>query len=167
MFVPRLVVPDPTDPHWIRRVNGGLNPCIAGSPQYSTGSVLANCVGYCYGRWYEIMDKDPQLCINSAYLWWSYNDGYERGQEPRVGCIMCYTSAGEGHVSIVEKISDNGNAVLTSNSAYEQTTFYTQTVYRSNNWTWNSSFTFQGCIYLPAIYDPNVFLAILKKKRNL
>ena len=167
-YVPRLTVPNNYDPHYTRITYGGLNPCIAGDPEAWTGSALANCVGYSTGRWYELLGYNPHLCPYDAKYWWSYNDGYSRGNVPQLGAIICFDSSNAGHVAVVEQIIDS-NTIVTSNSAYHQTIFYTQTLYRSNNWTWNSSFTFQGFIYLPTepIPQPDYIQYILKKHRRV
>lgn len=164
-FSPRLTVPANNDPYYTRPAYGGVNPCIPGNPQAWTGSVLANCVGYCWGRWWEIMDQNPGLCSNDAKYWWTYNDGYPRGSEPRLGAIICFTSSGQGHVAIVERVIDP-DTIVTSNSAYNQTIFYTQTLRRVNGWTWNSAFTFQGFIYLPGNLITHELLAAFSKRRR-
>ena len=148
-FTPRTTVPAIDDPHYTRTAYGGLNPCIPGIPEAWPGSVLANCVGYCWGRWWEILGTNPGLCPYDAKYWWSYNDGYNRGSEPRLGAIICFDVTGPGgHVAVVERIIDP-DTIVTSNSAYQQTIYYNQTLRRANNWTWHSDFTFQGFIYLP------------------
>ena len=164
-FTPRTTVPSTDDPYYTMIASAGLNPCIAGSPAAWTGSVLANCVGYCYGRWYEILQANPNLYTGDAKYWWTHNSQYEHGSEPRLGAIICFTSSGQGHVAIVEKIID-ANTIQTSNSAYQQTIYYNQTLSRANNWTWNSAFTFQGFIYLPGIVLSDSLLAALFKRRK-
>ena len=49
-FKPRMTVPSVTDKYWVHTSCGGLNECI----QISNGSCLPNCVGYAWGRFYEI-----------------------------------------------------------------------------------------------------------------
>ena len=164
-FTPRTTVPANDDPHYTRIADGGLNPCIPGDPPAWTGSVLANCVGYCYGRWYEILGYDPNLYTGDAKYWWGHNSQYTHGSEPRLGAIICFTSSGQGHVAIVEKVID-ANTIQTSNSAYHQTIYYNQTLTRSNNWTWNSAFTFQGFIYLPGNVITQELLATMFKRRR-
>ena len=164
-FTPRLTVPSANDPYYTLTAYGGLNPCIPGDPPAWTGSALANCVGYTTGRWYEILGTNPGLCPYDAKYWYGYNDGYTRGSVPRLGAIICFTSAGQGHVAVVEEIHD-ANTIKTSNSAYQQSIFYTQTLLYSNNWTWNSNYTFQGFIYLPDSVLTNEMLTILFARRR-
>ena len=92
-FTPRTTVPANDDPYYTMISYGGLNPCIAGDPAAWTGSVLANCVGYCYGRWYEILGYDPNLYTGDAKYWWGHNSQYTHGSEPRLGAIICFTSS--------------------------------------------------------------------------
>ena len=158
-FTPRFTVPANNDPLYTRPSDGGVNPCIPGNPEAWPGSVLANCVGYCWGRWWEILGSNPHLCPYDAKYWYAYNDGYTRGTEPRIGAIMCW-DASSGHVAVVEQVIDP-DTVITSNSAYGQTIFYTQVLRRANNWTWNSAFTFQGFIYLPGGVMSEELLSIL------
>lgn len=165
-FTPRFTVPSANDPYYTMTSYGGLNPCIAGDPAAWTGSVLANCVGYCYARWYEILLRDPHLYTGDAKYWWSHNSQYTHGSEPRLGAIICFSSAAQGHVAVVEQIIDH-DTIVTSNSAYHSTIFYTQTLRRANNWVWNSNFTFQGFIYLPSVPIPhNILAAIFKRRRK-
>lgn len=165
-FTPRTTVPANNDPHYTRTAYGGLNPCIPGIPEAWPGSVLANCVGYCWGRWWEILGTNPHLCTYDAKYWYGYNDGYARGTEPKLGAIICF-NATAGHVAIVEQIID-ADTIVTSNSAYQQTIYYNQTLRRANNWTWNSAFTFQGFIYLPSqpLSQSELLAAIAIKRRK-
>lgn len=164
-YVPRFTAPTSNDPHYTMTSYGGLNPCIAGSPAAWTGSVLANCVGYNYGRWYEILGYDPNLYTGDAKYWWTHNSQYKHGSEPKLGAIICFSSAAQGHVAVVEEIIDH-DTIVTSNSAYNSTIFYTQTLRRANNWTWHSNFTFQGFIYLPGTIQNNVLAAMFKRRRK-
>lgn len=165
-FTPRLTAPSANDPHYTMTSYGGLNPCIAGDPAAWTGSVLANCVGYNYGRWYELLGRDPHLYTGDAKYWWSHNSQYTHGSEPRLGAIICFSSAAQGHVAVVEQIIDH-DTIVTSNSAYHSTIFYTQTLRRANNWVWNSNFTFQGFIYLPgSVSELELLAAIFKRRRK-
>ena len=163
-FRPRLTVPSNDDPNYTRPAYGGRNNCIPGSPEAWPGSVLANCVGEVHGRWWEILGHDPGLCPYDAKYFWTYNDGYNRGSEPKLGAIICF-DATRGHVAVVERIID-ADTIVTSNSAYQQTIWYTQTLRRANNWTWNSAFTFQGFIYLPGYVLTEQMLAAFAIRRK-
>lgn len=157
-YNPRLTAPSTTDKHWIQRDKGGYNPCIL----IKGNSVLPNCVGYAWGRFMEILGKAPTLSRGNAENWWDYSDGYERGQTPRLGAVICWRKGkahnaddGAGHVAIVEEIAADGT-ITTSNSAYGGKRFYTQKL-KPPNYTWSSAFTKQGFIYNPAVEDGGKF----------
>lgn len=112
-----------------------------------------NCTWYAYGRAWELLGSRPTLSLNGAHKWYNYNDGYERGQEPRLGAIACWSDAGStvGHVAVVEAI--DGNNVTCSESGWSYTNGYFKTVTR-NRYNMNYSLggverKFQGYIYLP------------------
>lgn len=74
---------------------------------------------------------------------------------PQLGAIACwYDPYGyyAGHVAVVEQIYDSGH-ILTSNSGYEGTFFYTEDNYQSNDWIGDSishrPYRFRGFLYLP------------------
>ena len=127
-FTPRLTEPSYDDPHWIKTTYGGLNNCIAIN---GTTSCLPNCVGYVWGRAYEILGHRPNLSINNAYQFWGQNINggyYSYGQTPKLGAVICWGQAdfynantGQtertlGHVAIIEKIE--GNYITFSESNY-------------------------------------------------
>lgn len=112
-----------------------------------------NCTWYAYGRAWELLGSRPTLSLNGAHKWYNYNDGYERGQEPKLGAIACWSDAGStvGHVAVVEAI--DGNNVTCSESGWSYTSGYFKTVTRNR---YNMNYTlggverkFQGYIYLP------------------
>ena len=156
IFVPRLTAPSGNDKDYISVKKGGNNRCIIINEV--TGSVIPNCVGYTWGRFIEEADiKDCKLSRGNAENWWGYTqDGYERGQEPKLGAVICWRkgkvgveSDGAGHVGVVEKIENN--AVTVSMSAYKGTRWYTRT-FPKGSYNYNG-FVFQGFIYNPYIED--------------
>ena len=127
------------------------------NPFYLNGYGLANCTCYAFGRFWEISDTNhdysnyPTLSTGDAEDWWNYNDGYERGQEPQLGAVICFADgpySGDGHVAIVEEIYEDGS-IKTSNSAYGGRYFYTEVLYPSNNYIPEQGYVFQGFIYNP------------------
>lgn len=149
-FAKRTTAPSASDKNWIHTSKGGKNSCIP----ISGNSVLPNCVGYAWGRFMEILGRTPKLSRNNAEDWWAYNDGYARGQAPKLGAVACWRKGkagtgtdGAGHVAIVEEIYSDGS-FLTSNSAYKGTRFYTQKIGANKAL---SGYTFQGFIYNPAV----------------
>lgn len=154
-FVPRKTSPSPSDRHWLKTTRGGVNECI----DIGGGSVLPNCVGYAWGRFYEIIGSRPKLSTGNAENWYPNTaDGYERSSTPRLGAVACwrkgkeYNSAdGFGHVAIVEEILPNGDIVC-SNSAYGGSRFYVKTYLKSEGYNFGAH-TFQGFILPPVVFD--------------
>ena len=185
-FVPRTTAPDLTTAseeakYWISNQGnyGGFNRCLIISS--STGAVLPNCVGYAWGRFMEILgtapalpndNPTPNLSTSNAEDWYgNTSDGYERGQEPRLGAVICWrkgilgddpnvTGSDAGHVAIVEKINPDGS-IITSESGYLSTKpeydpdnsshFWTRTRENDGNWDQPSPYVFQGFIYCPSV----------------
>lgn len=119
---------------------------------YNSGYGMPNCTAYAWGRFYELSGKKPNLSINNAEDWYDYNDGYKRGKIPKLGAVIVWSKGnkrngndGSGHVAIVEKIYDDGS-ILTSNSAYHGTNFYTQRICKTYKLY---DYTFEGFIYNP------------------
>lgn len=150
-FSPRLTAPSAADKHWIHTSKGGLNECI----HIGNGSCLPNCVGYAWGRFYEIIGEKPKLSKNNAEMWYGNTaDGYKRSQTPALGAIACWSKGavgneadGAGHVAVVEQILPNGD-IVTSNSAYGGSRFYVKTYEKKNGYN-SGALKFQGFILPP------------------
>lgn len=156
-FIPRKTAPSTTDKYWIHTSKGGLNDCIL----ISGNSCIPNCVGYAYGRFYEIIGTKPKLSRANAENWYGYADGYKRSKTPALGAVICWAkgqvgvaSDGAGHVAIVEEIKSNGD-IITSNSGYNSTRFWLQTFTKASGYAMNG-YTFQGFILPP---DAEVFVS--------
>ena len=152
IYSPRINPPSETNKYYIKTTYNGYNRCIL--IDYVSGSVLPNCTGYAWGRFCECQDvHDCNLSRAQAEAWYYANDGYERGQLPKVGAVACWSdSAGDGHVAIVEKVYSNKD-ILTSNSAYNGSRFYLKTLKRSNDYSYGSTYHFQGFIYNPTEFE--------------
>ena len=149
-FVPRL---DDTgingNPHYYSR-----------NPFYQSGFGMPNCTCYAWGRFWEIGDpnnlyiNEPTLFTGDAGQWYGYtSDGYARGSTPQLGAVICFDNPGyAGHVAIVEQIDSNGD-IVTSNSAWQGTYFYLQTLRASNGYN-DRQYVFQGFIYNPYSFQP-------------
>lgn len=130
------------------------------NPFYPTYG-LPNCTCYAWGRFWEISDVVPHLPTGNGGEWWGRVSGYETGQTPQLGAVMCfYDPNGAGHVAIVEEITATGD-VVSSNSGYSRSPggyddpryFWTETNpvstgYRSS-WEVSRGYQFQGFIYNP------------------
>lgn len=149
-FKARLKAPSADSKFWKHTSAGGVNSCLL----IANGSCIPNCVGYSWGRWYEILGKKPALSRRNAELWFGYvADGYKRGRKPKLGAVACWrkgevgvSSDGAGHVAIVEKINADGSIVI-SESGYKTFRFRTRTI--KPPYSLGGSYVFQGFIYLP------------------
>lgn len=128
------------------------------NPFYQSGYGLPNCTCYAWGRFWEISDKagdgsnKPTLPTGDGGEWFPAVKGYETGQTAKLGAVMCWSkSGGAGHVAIVEQILENGD-IVTSNSAWQSTFFYTKTIYKSEGYDFGS-YNFQGFIYNPHVSE--------------
>lgn len=164
-FTPCLEEPSNLYPYWIKTTYGGYNRCIV--INRTTGSVLPNCTGWAWGRFLQENHlTNCSLSRGNAEVWYPYYmDGYQRGQTPKLGAIICWHSTRSGgHVAIVEVINSDGS-IVTSNSAYNGKTFYTKTLYPPNYYMGNA-YTFQGFIYPPNDFDPNPPEPKVKHKKH-
>ena len=145
VFRRRTTPPTSLNKYYIKTTFGGFNRCMQIG---ADGSVLPNCVGYAWGRFCEEQNiQDCRLSRGNAENWYPRSDGYQRGQYPKLGAVICWSdSSGDGHVAIVEKVYSNGD-VLTSNSAYNGSRFYMKTLTRSSNYYMGRTYSFQGFIY--------------------
>lgn len=154
-FKARLVAPSTANKFYIKDSRGGYNKAMLINSK--TGSVLPNCCGQVHGRWLECVDlKDPtkdKLCLGNAKSYWGFNeDGYERGQKPRVGAIACFDGGTYGHVAFVEEVYDNGS-ILVSNSMYDGSRWYYRTLTPPYDYESITKMKFLGFIYNPYIKE--------------
>lgn len=177
IFIPRTTAPAADDPRYIANHHGydGYNPFPIEGPD---GSTLPNCTGYAYGRFSEEMGTNNcNIQLNNATDWFAATgDGYSRGQEPKLGAIICWQTWGGhtlGHVGIVEKIGRDSNGNITvihvSYSAYNGARF----TYRANiyppYYKYKTDCALQGFIYNPIEFletDYAAILAAAQRKRK-
>ena len=62
----RTTAPSENNKYYKHTSAGGVNECI----HIKDGSVLPNCVGYAWGRFYEISGKKPKLSKSNAENWY-------------------------------------------------------------------------------------------------
>ena len=175
-YVPRLLKPEKGNPYYNTKANGGFSTAIKGKPTDPDCNVLANCVGYAYGRFNEIggYGSCKYLAPVNAENFIQYAKGLEVGQEPKLGACMVWRkgntlngSDGAGHVAIVEKINSDGS-IVTSESGYNSSKpFWTQIRKKgSGNWGASSSYTFLGFIYNPAVSDDDQVISNVEQKKE-
>ncbi len=159
----RTSKPEVGNKYYIRKANGGYSNAILGSPTDKECDVLANCVGYAYGRFNEIGGYRycKYLAPVNAENFIQYKGSCEVGQTPKLGAVMVWQkgntfsgSDGAGHVAIVEKVISS-TEVYTSESGYGSSTpFWNSTRKKgSGNWGAGSGYKFLGFIYNPAVKD--------------
>lgn len=179
MFTPRLTRPTAGNKYYIRKASGGYSNAIAGKVN-TTGradadcDVLANCVGYAYGRFNEIGGYGycKYLSPVNAENFPEYSGGLQTGSEPKLGAVMVWKkgatltgSDGAGHVCVVEQIFADGS-IATSHSGWNSSAFWTETLRKGDgNWrsSWmGSAYTFRCFIYNPAVSDSEATIITLK-----
>lgn len=170
MFTPRLTRPTSGNKYYIRKANGGYSSAIEGKVK-STGkpdsqcNVLANCVGYAYGRFNEIggYNACKYLSPVNAENFPEYAKGLQLGAEPKLGAIIVWQKGttlkgadGAGHVAVVEKLNPDGSIVI-SQSGWNSTVFWTETLRKGDrNWrcSWmGATYKFRCFIYNPAVSE--------------
>lgn len=163
VFKPRTTKPEAGNKYYITKSRGGYSNAIQGKPTDPDCNVLANCVGYAYGRFNEIGGYGycKYLSPVNAENFIQYAGGLKVGQTPKLGACMVWRkgaslsgSDGAGHVAIVERVISS-TQVVTSESGYNSSKpFWTQTRSKgSGNWGAGSGYTFLGFIYNPAVSD--------------
>lgn len=159
-FTMRTSKPGAGNKYYIRKASGGYSDAVKGSPTDSQCDVLANCVGYAYGRFNEIGNWGSCKYLRpvNAENFIQYASGLEVGQTPRLGACMVWRKGatldggdGAGHVAIVEKVVSS-TEVYTSESGWNSTAFWNQTRKKGSdgNWGQSSAYHFLGFIYNPA-----------------
>lgn len=113
------------------------------------GEISGQCTGYAWGRFMEILGDTPKLSTANAGMWYGYTqDGYQRGQTPKLGAVACWAKPGAaGHVAIVEEIHDDGSITLGQSGYSSHNRFWTGKGSPPNYY--HSPYIFQGFIYNP------------------
>ena len=159
--------PSTKDKNAIATDRGGYSHCIVRDS--STGYTLPNCVAFVHASWllqataaFDVeyaKALESRLCRKNAEMYWGYTeDGFERGQAPRRGAIICWrkgkvgASDGAGHVAIVRDVHDNGDITCVA-SNYSGAKYYVATYRRDKDYYLGKTYAFQGFIYLPFIVD--------------
>jgi surface antigen len=159
----RTTKPEAGNKYYIRKANGGYSNAILGNPTDKDCNVLANCVGYAYGRFNEIGEYGycKYLAPVNAENFIDYRGSCQVGQTPKPGAVMVWQkgatksgSDGAGHVAIVEKVISS-TEVYTSESGWGSSKpFWNSTRKKgSGNWGAGSDYKFLGFIYNPAVPD--------------
>lgn len=141
-FVPRATSsdrPESGNKYYITQGVGGWSRAIVGSPTDRWNNVLANCVGYAYGRYHEIAGRKEMDLYDPIDAGKIYDNAVAHGRKvskkPSLGATLVLGKAGEpGHVASVEKINSDGS-IVTSESGYNcSNPFWVQTRSPANNY---------------------------------
>jgi len=175
VFKKRITKPEAGNKYYITRANGGYSNAVQGKPTDPDCDVLANCVGYAYGRFNEIggYGSCKYLKPVNAEKFIQYANGLEIGQVPRLGACMVWRKGatlsgddGAGHVAIVEKVI-SATQVVTSESGYNSKAFWTQTRNKgTGNWGQGAGYEFLGFIYNPAVSDDGASVETVEPTNN-
>lgn len=153
-FITRTTAPTVGDPFYTNVDFGGYNRCIV--RDWSNGFTLPNCTGYAFGRFMECQGiTQCNLSVANASQWYSYQDGYARGQTPKLGAVACWGGGaygGAGHVAVVEQINGDGSVIL-SESNYSGGIFQMRQCDASMYLQSPYTFWFQGFIYPTVDFD--------------
>lgn len=136
-YAPRMTAPEHSNRFY-----------FSGNIFYKSGFGMPNCTAYAWGRVYELLNKEPRLCVGNARDWYKYNKNnkiYLYGKKPELGAIACFNNKYGGHVAVVEKIKNN--KITFSNSAYKGKEFYLSYAYADDKNPGQSDWTFLGYIY--------------------
>lgn len=156
MFKERLTIPESGNPYYNTISNGGYSRAIIGKPVYAGCNVLANCVGYVFGRFHEIAkDKTMSLFdpVNAENIFENAKKhGLKTGNTPALGAIMVWqkgntlmSNDGAGHVAIVEKVESDGT-ITTSESGYNASKPFWITI-RKPPYNYGTGYKFLGFVY--------------------
>lgn len=157
LFKPYTALPKNTDKNFINTSYGGYAHCIK---RDSKGFTLPNCVAMGHGMWLKTItdaqglakakEIESKMCRNNAEIYWGYNDGFERGQTPKLNALMVWEGKGSlaGHIMVVTEINANGDVIATG-SNYSGSKFYTKRYYKANGFNFSSQYVFKGFIYCP------------------
>lgn len=121
---------------------GGVNECI----NIVNCKVIPNCVGYAWGRTYEVNMKRPNLSLGNAKNWFDFNDGYERSSIPKRGSIACFEGGQYGHVAYVEEVKSNGDIKI-SDSVYGGYSFKESILKKSDGYKYFAGYSLLGFIH--------------------
>ena len=165
-FKPRLCKPENGNPFYNTIGNNGYSYAIEGYPKDSGCNVLANCVGYAYGRFNEISNNTKMTYLEPRNAERFYDIAIAQGltvsQTPSLGACMVWQAGptrepkgedGAGHVAIVEQVISD-TEVVTSESGYGcASPFWTQTRKKGSNNGWGAGgdFKFLGFIKHPDV----------------
>lgn len=154
--------------YYIRKAEGGWNPCILGNnssgQRNKTYNVLPNCVGWAVGRFNELGNVGSCKYLgNSNANWfmnWAKQQGLQTGSTPKRGACMVWDNGSCGHVAIVEGVNSATQVYVSESGWDSKSSYWNATLSKGNgnwtsgeNWLKNGGYKFLGFIYNPNIRD--------------
>lgn len=177
VFDPYLVLPSNSkqNKYFISTSQGGLSHCIV---RGTGGYTLPNCVALVHAEWLQILSSalseakaieyESRMCRNNASVYWGYNDGFQRGQTPKLGAIACWKGgkSGAGHVALVTSVEGKDWKGVASN--YSGSAFYTcgYKYSSTSRYYLGSSYSFQGFIYPPIEFSAYATQAVGRSSKQ-
>ena len=150
-YKPRLTCPSKDNKYY----NSNLNPFVSsGYGMFQNGG---NCTCYAWGRMSELLGERCKLYTGNAETWYKHTeDGYKRGQTPKLGAVICWEGIGSkaGHVGIVEIEPDKDGIITISNSGWKSFLFKTRKL--KPPYYIGSGYKLQGFIYCPIEFEEKV-----------
>lgn len=158
-FTPRLTRPTSGNKFYICQPDG-YSRAIKGKPTDSQCNVLANCVGYAFGRFHEIANRtqmdyfDP---VNAENIFANAKaHGMKTGDTPKLGALIVWQkgatlsgSDGAGHVAVVEQINEDGSIVISQSGWNASSPFWTQVLKKP--YSYGSAYKLLGFVYNPSV----------------
>ena len=155
-FIPQLEMPKKGDKYYNTKSNGGINPCIKGSPTVKGLDVLCNCVGYEVGRFNSESGQETCCFFGSmdAKSFYSYaiKWGLPVSDTPVLGACACWSGGkdGRGHVGNVEEVDEQQYNCSISSSGYKSYEWkLTKNCNKDNNYGMSKSYKFLGFVKNP------------------
>lgn len=158
MFTPRLTRPEAGNKYYITKTAGGYSTAIKGKPTDNECDVLANCVGYAYGRFHEIAQR-PQMDlfdpVNAENIFANAKQhGLKTGSMPKLGALIVWqkgatlgSADGAGHVAVVEQILGGGRIVTSESGWGAKKPFWV--AHYDSPYAYKSGYKLLGFVYQP------------------
>lgn len=144
---------------FMRKADGGLNPCIAGSPNLEYATADHNCVGfacgmYSYAYWQQtgIIKMWALSCNAGDMLERAEALGLKTSRNYKdicIGSLMVFKGTKYGHIIFVADKLDDDN-VLVHEDNYAGQIYFNVKRNRLKNWNYGSGLKFAGVI-LPEV----------------
>lgn len=171
MFEPQMKLPEKGNPYYIKQPRG-YNPCIYGNNSHGQRNryfnVLPNCVGWSVARFNELVGEGDCRFLGNTdaknFVRLAWSQGLTVALEPKLGDVIVWSNAENGHVANVEKIyydeNDKAIAIMVSESGWNSNRSMWNAIHRKGSngqwidgddegWMRPKSYHFMGFIHQP------------------